>query len=400
MSPPVLPRALVLLLALTALPAATLAQAADEGAEVSLRPVQKRSLGDYPGHAGHEETHQDASFRFGPLPYGISYNACTDPAHAPNVAPLEGYVGMPQPSSCNWYHSGFLFVRLNGRDVGATPLSSMLVAETGRRALLDLVWHAPEADVRVRFAGLPGHDELFCEIAVDPKAPLEGLSVTQRCYPSYFTSWNHRAGARRIETPGTVVTEGQDATVPGAENWWALYSDDVFDAAQGEGEGPCGMLVLPEQAAEVQLHPGDYAVDTVISFRPECRRVRLAFWDFHGVTNAAARERLVAGAERVQQELRDMDLTPAAERGFDWDGLRDEVRQALAGEAAHTELGPRLQEAEAWLDAVGAGGQGQGPVEGVAAEEAFLQAASRYYGFMWEIRLAQLLDEIAGQEAR
>ncbi|NCO37564.1 MAG: hypothetical protein COY42_07850 [Armatimonadetes bacterium CG_4_10_14_0_8_um_filter_66_14] len=206
-----------------AVPQAATAEEQPAGAELTLAAPHERDLGDYPGHPSHTFLERTAGFRFGPVAYAIAYKACIDKAHGGKVAPLEGYIGMPVPTACNWYHSGFLFVSLNGQELGTTPLSSMLVAQRGERAILDLVWRHEVANVRVRFVGLPGSDHLDCEIALEPKQEITSVAAGLRCYPSFFTSHYKRAGARRIQTPGALVEEGNKATLEAGANWWGLY---------------------------------------------------------------------------------------------------------------------------------------------------------------------------------
>ncbi|MBM3472674.1 MAG: hypothetical protein FJX75_05310 [Armatimonadetes bacterium] len=376
--------------------------AADEpqvGAGVSLSPPQERTLGDYGGHGNHRQRTITASFSFGKNPYAISYQACIDPAHGEQVSPLEGYIGMPQPVSTGWYHGGFLFVQLNGQDIGTTPLSSMTVAESGDRAILDMVWHHAIANVRVRFLGLPNHDGLYCEIALEPKQEITSIVVQARCYPSFFTSWNHRDGARRIWTPGALVEQGQDVTVLAADNWWAVCYDEVFDVARGEGDGPCALMLLPQEAADVRFNPQSYPVDTWITYRPDQRRLHLAFWKYPGRTNADVLAEMTVDADTIRNELATTDFTPAAVKDLDIAALRAEVERATQSEAVKEYLGDRLAEVQAWL----AGIQGHDPnserpelghVPGfprIEAEEKLLASVGKYYGFMWEVRLAELL---------
>jgi hypothetical protein len=361
------------------------------GAELTLAAPYERSLGDYPGHAGHAFHEQTASFRFGPVAYAIAYKACIDKAHEGKVAPLEGYIGMPVPASCNWYHSGFLFVSLNGQDIGTTPLSSMLVSERGDRAVLDLVWHHEVANVRVRFVGLPGNDYLVCEIALEPKQAISAVAVGLRCYPSFFTSHHRRAGARRIQTPAALVEEGSKATVEAGANWWGLYYDEVFDVAKGEGEGPCGMLFLSDEAAGIVFEPGDYAVGTRIEYRPEVRRLRLAFWDFKGLTNADALTRLRGCAQAVRDGLAKQDFTPAAVKGFDVAALRAEAERALKSETARAALGDRIKEVQGWLEKDAPALQQKADAPGIEAEEKLLRSIDRYNSFVWEVKLAELV---------
>ena len=375
-------------LLLAALPAAADSQV---GAGVSLSPTEERSLGDYAGHQNHRFRQITANFSFGKNPYAISYQACVDPAHGDQVAPLEGYIGMPQPCSTGWYHSGFLFIQLNGQDIGTTPLGSMTVAESGNRGILDMVWHHPTANVRVRFLGLPEHDGLYCEIALEPKQEITSIVVLARCYPSFFTSWNHRDGARRIQTPSALVEQGTSVTVPATDNWWAVYYDEVFDVANGEGDGPCALMLLPQEATDIQLSPQSYAVDTRITYPPGERRLHLAFWKFPGRPNAEVLTAVREDATAIRGELETTDFTPAAVKDLDIAALRAEVERATRSEAVKAYLGDRLAEVRGWLDESAPALQQPAAAPSIEAEEKLLASVGKYYGFMWEVRLAELL---------
>lgn len=359
-------------------------------ADVRLGAVATRQLTS-PSHRGHTAIARSASILLGARDYEIKYTACTDKSHAPGVAPVEGYLGMPRPCSCNWYHGGFFCLAINGRDIGTTPLSSMTVAERGERAILDLVWHARPADVRVRFLGLPGHDGLFCRVELDPNEPIRSVEVRLSCYPSYFTSHNQRHGARRIRTPAAVVEEGKTATLPARANWWALYYDEVFDTARGEGEGPCAMLMLPGQAEETSFKPGGYGVGTTIRYPAGTRRLDLIFWDFKGMTNAEALARMQSGAAKARDELAGADFTPQAVKSFDVAALRAELERALASAEVRATLGKRTAEVQGWLERYGASFE-QGAAQRIAAEERLLESVQLYEQFSWEVKLAELLS--------
>lgn len=359
---------------------------------VTLEAPRERHLSptraDHPGHLFRE---QIATFGLAGSTYRIAYKACVDPAHEGKVAPLEGYVGMPAPCSCNWYHSGFLFIRLNGRDIGTTPLSSMLVAETGERAILDLVWRDEAANVRARFVGLPGLDCLLCEVAIEPLQEITSVGIDLRCYPSFFTSYHKRDGARRIQTPGLLVEQGQDVTVPVAENWWAVYYDEIFDVAKGEGEGPCSMLISSSEG-DIRFTPGSYAVGTSISLPADTRVVRMAFWEHRGMTNADALAQVREQAPMVREVLTTADFTPAAVTEFDIAEARAAVERALASEAARAALADRIEQMQAWLESNAPAGDVADL--GVGAQEELLRSVDAYNSFKWEVKLIELLSEL------
>jgi hypothetical protein len=371
---------------------AVFAAEAPPEAHVSLQAWREQKLTDYPGHTGQILKSRAATLSFGPIEYSLQYNAATDPAKPDVVFPLEGYVGMPGPVSTGWYHGGFLFLAINGQDIGSTPLSSMTVVEQGQRGMLDLVWYGAQAAVRERFVGLGGDDALLVEITLEPKAEVKTLSVRGLCYPSYFTSWNKRKGARRVKTPSALVEEGKPQTLAPAGNWWLCYYDEVFDVARGEGDGPCAMVVLPEETTEIKVDPGDYAVSTNITCRPDVRKIHLAFWKFPNQKNADVLTAFPQKAQKAAAALRTADFTPTAIKKTDFAAVQKEVSEALASPQCRAVLGDRAKEIEAWLKEQAPLLQKAPAQADIATTEKLLQAVDQYNQFYWEVKLARLLE--------
>lgn len=331
-----------------------------------------------------------AQFRLGPVTYGIKYQAAVKPDDPSFLDPVEGPVGMPYPVSENWYHSGFLFIELNGRRLDTAPLSSFEAAESGPRGVVDLVWHHPLAELRYRFLGLAEDDKLLLRVDLEPKVEVTSLRLILRAYPSFFTGWHKRAGARRMLTPGGVVEEGRHQTLSAEQGWWTVQYDEVFDVARGEGRGPCAMAAAPDGITSMRYAPDSYPTTITIDYEPTCRSLLLAFWDFSGQTNAEAIARFPAAAEEAVATLRTLDWTPALLRSFDPSALRAELARAGAKEAVRQQLGARLDEVTAWLDTCAPLFAGQ--EQAIAACEAFIAGWAKYGTFIWEIRLAELLD--------
>lgn len=359
--------------------------------DVGISPVERRVYDDA-ARQGNVSEARVATFHNAPTSYGIRYTVQHD--RQGKIVPGEGYLGMPLPSTCNWYHGGFLFLSLNGKDIGTrTAASGMYVAESGRRGLADLVWRDPAAVVRARFVGLPGRDWLGCQIVLEPTGKIESLGLRLLCFPSYFTSHHHRVGARRIRTGTDLVLEGKSARPSPADHWWAVYHDEVFDVAKGEGEGPCGMLVDPAVVDSIEYRPGGYAVDTRIAVRPDTRELRLAFWDFHGRPNAEVLAEFPAAADAARRELAALDFTPASLRNLDLNKLRGEVARAMGMPGVRKQLGRTAAEIDTWLaaeaDAAPAGQPG-----GIVAEQKRLEYVGRYEAFRWQLRLAELCESL------
>ncbi|MFW6108206.1 MAG: hypothetical protein ACOC8D_00180 [bacterium] len=350
---------------------------------MSRRPI---SEGD---RAGQQRAEQPFDFHLGPARYRIRYLAFLDPQRPDRAFPSEGYLGMPRPSSCNWYHGGFLFVRVNGQDIGRARRARACVAETGQRAIADLVWDAAPAVVRVRFVGLAGDDKLLCEIALEPKAEVDDLRLRLRCYPSFFTAWHDRDGHRRVATPAATLDQGKRVELPAADHRWAVYYDTVFDPARGEGDGPCAALWLPDAVRAVRFRVGSYPVDTELLCRPGARSIRLAFWDLRGQANAAVLQRVRREAERWANQLREVDLTPAAVRAFEPEAELARLDRLTRSAEVRKQLGER---AEAYRRRIRALGEVEG-VPGILAQADLLDLLADYREFLWELRLAALLAD-------
>ncbi|MBD3293567.1 MAG: hypothetical protein GF393_11640 [Armatimonadia bacterium] len=370
----------------------TIAPAADApGAIVGVQPPVERNLsGDREGWIGREVA---ATFGFGPVNYAIRETYRYREEDPSQVHPGEGYIGMPAPTSQNWYHGGFFFIQINGRDV-PIPASSMVTAETGDRAILDLVYHHEAANVRARFFGLPGEDWLGCEVELEPTDEITSIGVKLRCYPSYFTSHFKREGARRIQTPSTLVVQDTEAEGPLADHWWAVYYDEIFDVAKGEGAGPCAMLAVPVEGTTVHFDPGDYAVGTSMSFPPQTRTLRFAFWDLKDRTNDDALADIRAQADRVRGLLETIDPTPKAVTEFDVAAVRESLEAALASEETQEALGDRIDEVQRWLNETAPELERTDRAPGVAAQEDLLKSIDEYNSFKWEVKLLKLIHEL------
>lgn len=376
-------------LGICAIAALTLSSRAGAGeVAVFLQPWSTRSLATYKGHESETLREQMARFVGTATPFAISYKAGYREDRPGEAFPLEGYIGMPLPVACNWYHSGFLRVLVNGQDIGRAALTSMTVTETGQRGILDLVWHPATGPVRVRFLALPDDDRLFCEARTDAAQENCQISLQLSCYPSFFTAHHHRVGDRRVLTPTSEVKENEKRELPVETDNWAFYQDTVFDPARQEGDGPCAVLIGPAAGARIRHEPGGYAVQTRVDFPPGTQAARLVFWDFAGLDNATALARFQAAAGPTRTALAGLDFTPARLRAADFATLRQQVTalldQATNAGVAESDMAP----ARTWLEEMPTA------TVGVLAEENQSRWLDDYDTFRWNLQLAALLSRI------
>jgi hypothetical protein len=180
--------------------------------------------------------------------------------------------------------------------------------------------------------------------------------------------------------------------LPAQGNEWLLYYDEVFDVARGEGVGPCAMVISSDEATSVRVQPGSYAVDTEVSYKPDGRRLHLAFWDLAGRTNADALQALPGAAEKTQAQFVRHTFTPEAVLQFGPEEARREITTALQSEAVRTKLGERAKEFLAALDRMAPAFDPDAAIPAVLAEEQFLTWREQYESFRWEMKLVELLD--------
>jgi len=288
------------------------------------------------------------SLNTGAVTYGIRAATAVS-ADGKAVVPAEGYLGMPQPASENWYHGGFMAISLNGTDIGSAPLKEMRVIETGERGAFDVIWDAAEASVRVRFLALPGDDKLFCEIALEPKTELKSVNIKAICYPSFFTSWHKQKGHRVVESPASKAEEGAKFTMDPQKDWALIYYDTIFDFAAERGVGPCAMLFLPEQIQSGKITVGDYAVPTDLTPAPGVQTIRLIFWDFKGRSNKDAIAYMKAKAAACRDELRKMSFVNRTLAGFDFAKNKAETDAAIASAKGTEPFAKKIAEIDAKL---------------------------------------------------
>jgi len=267
--------------------------------------------------------------------YSFKYTGCQDPSHNGEHPASEGNFGMPTPTACNWYHSGFLTIDINGKDVVRQDVKEMRVTESGARGAFQVIWAHPDAEVSLRFVLLPGSNHVLCLLKWQPRpgATLKKITVGLRCYPSFFTAARQRQGERHVKTPRTDQQEPTTLELVPAQDPWLLYYDTIFDMARGEGEGPCAALVEQAALQGGKVSIGDYAVMTYLNPKPEAGSFRFALYDFAGSTNAEAEAYLQAHGTEDLAQLLATDFRPEIVRALDLAKLKAEAAGLLADAA-------------------------------------------------------------------
>ena len=349
---------------------------------------------DVPPHVGHDCVNQSGSLSTGAITYGLQYTACWDKAHDSGSGYLEGYIGMPQPSAANWYHSGFLGLKINGADLGAARLSDFWVAEQGQRGNLKMYWDSPQAGVTVSFVALAGDDRLFCGITLNPRQEIKTLSLRLQSYPSYFTYYNKRQGDRKLTTASATYgqEDGRQQALSPAEQWWLAFTDTIFDPARGEGDGGCAVLFLPEQVLGAKATVGSYACPVELEYKPQTRVIRLCLWDFNRRGNEESLTRLRAALGPTRELLGGLQFAPLALTEYDVTASLTAARTPLAPLVGSAELLARLEAQAAELLALQRQvREGLSPTP-ATAEKTLAQKLAAFEEALWAARFFVLLN--------
>jgi len=303
----------------------SLAVVAEQTGATAKASGTKLVAGRHPGHLGHRFEEKNIAFSSGKAKYTVKYYACADEGmHPGRRFYSEGYIGMPSPTACNWYHSGFLFVAINDGEVGIYPLMAMDVLQAkGGQAMAQMVWDTPDANVTVIFAMKEDDDMLRCRVLWQPRngRKINSVQIKTVCYPSYFTHANRRNGDRFVTTPAQHGKQGKELALDMQKDNFLLYGDNVFDTGKGEGQGPCAMAFLPGAFSKGSVSITGYPVTTILAAHPEAGKADLMFWEFKDKTNADALQSIMGRKEALASDMASygfeatafMEIIPKAE---------------------------------------------------------------------------------------
>lgn len=309
---------------------------------------------------GHKILTRNVSLQNSVQKYSFKYTGCQDPSHNGEHPAAEGNYGMPTPVASNWYHSGFLTMDINGKDVVRQDLADMRVTESGERGGFQTIWQHPDAEVSLRTILLPGSNHVLCLMKWEPKAgaTLKNVSIRLRCYPSFFTSARARKGERHVKSPRIDVQEPNTLDISPGQDPWLLYHDVVFDVARGEGEGPCAVAFEQASLQGGKVYVGDYAVATYFNVKPEAGSFRFALYDLAGSTNADALAYLQAHGMEDLAQLLSTDFRPKFVRELDVARTKAEAAQLLADAAEDgVALRPKVEAVVKQVEDLAAKGQ-------------------------------------------
>ena len=233
--------------------------------------------------------------------FELNHEACFDKSHNlpkgqvsllhPGVQQRFTPLGMGRPSKGNWAADGFLDVVVNGQGFAQCELASMVARYYGVDAVLhgrdygvDAVLHArwenDQAVVHQYWVLHEGDDKLLLEVRIEPKGQVKSLEVRLR---------NVSVDKKDVQ-PNLVVATATNEVENFQANkslklevkrqWWVMYSN------RAAGISPSGLLFLPDDVQEAAVrYENGIGIVTTLTYRPQARRLQVAFWDWAGYGN-------------------------------------------------------------------------------------------------------------------
>jgi uncharacterized membrane protein len=242
--------------------------------------------------------------------FGLHRQVQTWPATKRNLH----YVGWQLPDEANWYHSGMFDIVLNGRSVNVDN-SQMTILESGARGVVDFTQGNQFGKFRCRFMVIPDSEVLFAEWALEPAAEVKSLQLQLHNYPGGYAATAEGKRQRQVICPeGTFETREQPYPFDPAKNDWFFLQDGLFDIDHKElsekSYGPSGLVLPTGEAQSVQFLITGYEVQPEITYAPDRRRFRLAFFDYYKLGNKAAFQRFEREHDPVRKALEELDFVP------------------------------------------------------------------------------------------
>ena len=192
-------------------------------------------------------------------------------------------LGMPRPSSANFYGGGFFGMAINGRWLRTTAPGMTLVRGVGKAAV-DLRWEIDAAVVTMRLLALGGDGALYGQIDLSPKTDVKTVEVRFLAFPGGF----HGKRDKRFRTAKKEYGSGKVVAL-GPEVGWLLQ----YDRLMNPGSGAVAMVFPPKQIIGVQVDSrNNYSFTTIVSYRPSLRRLHFVLWNMYRSTNERALEQI------------------------------------------------------------------------------------------------------------
>lgn len=274
-------------------------------AQVAIKTKTIAGTGDA---VHHDALETQVTLATGETTYQLQYDCATDElGRRLPMGQTLSELGMSLPSPANWYQGGFLDVLVDGLGLVGTAATIEDLKLPAGQAGVRLTWgKTVTLDLRVY-----AFDPVLYAVLELPVAKQREIALL--CYPNSF-------GLPRDRWVTTSKRDVQHRdnlreTVPAEERDWVLYSDRSADLVQVPKNGPCALVLLPEQWSDVTLAMGEperpdwpavqnYGVVTRLKPAETQTRVALGLIDFLPMTWLSAKANLTQQTPAIQARLR------------------------------------------------------------------------------------------------
>lgn len=179
-------------------------------------------------------------------------------------------------SKRGWYHSGFIFITVNGKSLFDNPVETT----KGEKDIV-LNFKREKENDKLIFNTSVQSDKLFCTL--DLSQPSKSISVILVAYPGDFNKHDTSLNQRCISTSNREIDTPQ-ATVLNQNEAWVYYFDRKNNPAGKPHLSNCAMLYNPRQTSKVTINTlANYAVKTQLTYKPGLKKIYFIFWEFPGM---------------------------------------------------------------------------------------------------------------------
>ncbi len=245
-----------------------------EGALVKVSPPQ-----DTPDPAGRHFVQSVEFFNYASR-YRLTYDVIRPKDRPDEVtsglwAFQSKYVtlGMPGPSSANWYCQGFLTWEFDDESLYNRLATMRVVREAGPDAAVEYSWDTPKVRATLRFVLPANGDKLLMLGRYEPKGKVTRSTLRLMAFPATFDKPYNRA----LTTAARTVLPDAKVTLDLAKERWLLCEDTT---AERPASGSAGLLLgTPASFRAVNVDVGNYPIFLHLELAPDKRDFALAFYD-------------------------------------------------------------------------------------------------------------------------
>lgn len=190
------------------------------------------------------------------------------------IASYPPGLGFSQPNATGWWSNRYLQFSLNGSsEVNKYAIRSMQQIPRDNGGEVRVTWEAQQGEIDLSFVMLPNHPGIFQELTIRSVEQLKSFKIL-------FTTYAGGSDATR-----RFLVSSEDRRT------WQFTGDALLDRQYGKGNGPTGLMILPEEWEHVKFHTNAPSMEK-IKFTMDQKQIRFHWilWNFSNSSNSTAEE--------------------------------------------------------------------------------------------------------------